>query len=78
MLRAEHKTESGKVLSLREMTFGEVRTIRDKGDELPIPWPLEQQLPAEALDALPHSEAVAAARAIYDLTYGTPADAKNS
>lgn len=78
MLKIDHTTASGQTLALREMTHGEVRKIRADGDTLPITWPLEQQLSAEVLDALPHSEAVAAAQAVYDLTFGTKADLGNS
>jgi hypothetical protein len=53
------------------MTFREIRTIREKGGDLPYTWPAEQQFGPERLDDLPMSAVGELSREIYDLTYGT-------
>lgn len=65
-------------IELREMTFGEVRRIREEGEKLPFTWPVETQVPAEALHDLPGSEVKRLAQVVYDLTYGTAKSEKNS
>ncbi len=77
MLKQKVPTEAGEI-EVREMTFAEVRKVRDEGERLPYTWPVEAQIPASTLDALPHSEVRKLAGVVYDLTYGTAKTEKNS
>jgi hypothetical protein len=64
----------GRTVTVREMTFGEMRQVRDqeKSAALPATWPLEVQFAdrQEELDALPANDVFSLAEAVYDLTYG--------
>ena len=68
---------TGAEVTLREMTWAEVKRVRDEGATLPFAWPIEQQQPASVLDPLPNSEIRSLAQIVYDLTYGTPTSGKN-
>jgi hypothetical protein len=67
----------GRTVAVREMTFGEMRQVRDreKGAALPATWPVEVQFADRQaeLDALPANDVFALAEAVYELTYGPAA-----
>lgn len=69
--RKNIEIEPGRVIEIRELTWGEHLTIRERGNDLPATWPLEQQLPREAIADLGVSDVSRLADAIYALSYTT-------